>query len=342
MAIVKGTLNSETLNAADGVTNGADGIFGFTGNDIIYGLGGDDTIYGGGGDDTLYGGSENDKLFGQGDTDTLEGGDGDDMLDGGSGIDNMDGGDGNDTYIVDSFWDKVYEGRYGGNDTVKAGVSYDLAFADADYVETLRTTDDDGLAHTNLYGSNIANTLIGNAGVNILDGRANADIMSGLAGNDIYFVDKLGDIVFEAAGQGGDTVRAWSTYGLVGGQEVEALTTTDNNGGLKMNLNGNDFTQVIVGNAAVNVLRGFDGGDQLQGMAGHDTLVGGDRERQVPVQHRAQRRHQRRHHHRHDGGYRHHPARRCALRRDWCRGRAERRCLPHRRGGCRRRGPHRL
>ena len=43
-----------------------------------------------------------------------------------------------------------------------------------------------------------------------------------------------------------------------------------------MNLNGNDFTQVIVGNAAVNVLRGFDGGDQLQGMAGNDTLVGGD------------------------------------------------------------------
>ena len=117
------------------------------------------------------------------------------MLDGGAGIDNMDGGDGNDTYIVDSFWDKVYEGRNGGNDTVKAGVSYDLAFADADYVETLRTTDDDGLAHTNLYGSNIANTLIGNAGVNILDGRANADVMSGLAGNDIYFVDKLGDIV---------------------------------------------------------------------------------------------------------------------------------------------------
>ena len=26
---------------------------------------------------------------------------------------------------------------------------------------------------------------------------------------------------------------------------------------------------------AVNVLRGFDGGDQLQGMAGNDTLVGG-------------------------------------------------------------------
>jgi hypothetical protein len=36
MANVFGTDNSETLNAFDGVTNGADTIFGFGGNDTIF------------------------------------------------------------------------------------------------------------------------------------------------------------------------------------------------------------------------------------------------------------------------------------------------------------------
>ena len=57
MAFVNGTGTSETLNALDGVTSGADKIFGLGGNDYIYGLGGDDEIFGGAGADHLYGGS---------------------------------------------------------------------------------------------------------------------------------------------------------------------------------------------------------------------------------------------------------------------------------------------
>jgi Ca2+-binding RTX toxin-like protein len=57
MANVYGTDSSETINAADGVTNSADTIFGFGGNDNIYALGGNDEIKGGGGADYIDGGS---------------------------------------------------------------------------------------------------------------------------------------------------------------------------------------------------------------------------------------------------------------------------------------------
>src|SRR5262245_66014411 len=60
MANVYGTDNPETLNASDGVTNGADTIFGYGGNDAIFGLGGNDEIKGGGGADAINGGSGTD------------------------------------------------------------------------------------------------------------------------------------------------------------------------------------------------------------------------------------------------------------------------------------------
>ena len=44
MAIVNGTSGSETINGADGVTNGFDVVYGYGGNDAIYGLGGDDAL----------------------------------------------------------------------------------------------------------------------------------------------------------------------------------------------------------------------------------------------------------------------------------------------------------
>jgi serralysin len=56
MALVKGTNSSETINLFDGVTFGADIIYGYGGNDSIHGLGGDDYIVGGTGADVLNGG----------------------------------------------------------------------------------------------------------------------------------------------------------------------------------------------------------------------------------------------------------------------------------------------
>src|SRR5687768_10986733 len=60
MPLVVGTNNSETLDAADGVTNGYDLIYGLGGDDRIFGLGGNDIIIGGGGADAINGGSGTD------------------------------------------------------------------------------------------------------------------------------------------------------------------------------------------------------------------------------------------------------------------------------------------
>src|SRR5688500_2335320 len=56
MAKVQGTDNPETLDGDDGVTGGADTIFGYDGDDQIFGLGGNDHLKGGGGADVLNGG----------------------------------------------------------------------------------------------------------------------------------------------------------------------------------------------------------------------------------------------------------------------------------------------
>src|SRR5262245_61247914 len=63
MAIVYGSNSSETIDAADGVTNGADTIYGYGGNDKIFGLGGNDNILGGAGADEIDGGANIDAAF---------------------------------------------------------------------------------------------------------------------------------------------------------------------------------------------------------------------------------------------------------------------------------------
>jgi Ca2+-binding RTX toxin-like protein len=124
MAIVNGSNNSETLNAADGVTNDGDVILGNGGNDTIYGLGGNDVIQGGLGADTIHGGDDIDTAnyidstagvtvnlkTGKGKGGSAEG----DVL---SGIENLTGSNHNDTLFGDDGKNVLY-GR-DGHDTLK-------------------------------------------------------------------------------------------------------------------------------------------------------------------------------------------------------------------------------
>ena len=82
MAWVTGTSGNDLINGFDGVTNGADNIYGYGGDDTIEAMGGDDFILGGEGDDTIYAGSGND---------TLRGGAGADYLDGATGFNDFAG-----------------------------------------------------------------------------------------------------------------------------------------------------------------------------------------------------------------------------------------------------------
>lgn len=109
-----------------------------------------------------------------------------------------------------------------------------------------------------------------------LNGKAGADIMMGYGGNDRYFVDNVGDRVIEAEGQGTDAIFASVSYTLRSGQEIETIRTEILGGTTAISLAGNEYGQIIQGNAGTNKLYGFGGNDTLFGYGGNDTLEGGD------------------------------------------------------------------
>lgn len=248
-------------NAIDGIeiyTNTGSKPWDFLGSlgaDIVTGGTGIDTLRGSNGDDTLRGGAGNDLLSGD-----L----GDDWLDGGTGADRMSGGGGNDTYIVDSVHDWIYDVG-GGDDLVISSVTIEsLWFA----IERVTLT---GSAAINVSANDLDNTLIGNGAANRLDGRGGADLMTGGNGADTYVVDNLGDQVIEtnAAASGGiDLVLSSVDFTL--GANVEKLTLT---GSADIDGTGNGLGNTLIGNDGANRLDGGAGNDTMSGGKGSDTYV---------------------------------------------------------------------
>ncbi|MBZ9993082.1 right-handed parallel beta-helix repeat-containing protein [Mesorhizobium sp. BH1-1-4] len=202
---------------------------------------------------------------------TIDGNAGANTIDGRGGADTMTGYGGNDTYIVDNVGDKVIEKVGGGEDSVRASVSFALSAGSE--VEHLATTNAAGTTAINLTGNEFAQTIDGNAGANTIDGRGGADTMTGYGGNDTYIVDNIGDKVIEKVGGGEDSVRASVSYALSAGSEIEHLATTNQSGRGAINLAGNEFSQTIKGNAGANVINGGGGADVLTGNGGKDVFV---------------------------------------------------------------------
>jgi Ca2+-binding RTX toxin-like protein len=299
MAKVYGTPDADFISLAEGVTSGAD---------TIYGYGGDDTIFGLLGNDTIQGNAGNDVLSGDGGADTLHGGNGRDMLIGGSGADTLNGGDDIDTadyqispeavavllYIDDASGGDAEGDELNGIENVTGSAHADLLWGDdgvnvlrgmggSDVLkgfggndslfggngsDTLEGGDDSDL----LYGDAGADTLRGEDGNDRLDGGGGADQMNGGAGNDIYIVDHAGDAITEAGGQGSDEVRASVSYILTAGADVELLRTDNDAGAAAIDLTGNASGNVVRGNAGDNVINGGDGDDQLTGLGGEDSF----------------------------------------------------------------------
>ncbi len=189
---------------------------------------------------------------------------GSDLLDGGAGADSMMGGAGNDIYIVDNIADVVFESANAGHDIVRSSVTYILP----DHVEDLELT---GTSSIDAKGNAAQNTLSGNSAANRLDGGAGADMMVGNGGDDIYIVDNIGDIVYEVAGGGMDTVLSSVNHSLRA--EVENLSLT---GPAAIDGTGNTLANILIGNRAGNSLNGAAGDDTLYGEQGNDRLYGGD------------------------------------------------------------------
>ncbi len=204
---------------------------------------------------------------------TIVGNAGANVLNGGGGADTLQGQGGDDIYIVHSAAVTVIEGEGQGTDAIYASVSY--ALDDAWEVENLSTLDWNGTAAIDFTGNSLANYIIGNAGVNILDGKAGADILVGRQGNDIYIVDDAGDIVYENAGEGADSIYTSVSFALNDALEAENLSTLDWNSTAALALTGNNLANYMIGNAGANVLRGNGGNDIIEAKAGDDTIIGG-------------------------------------------------------------------
>lgn len=113
--------------------------------------------------------------------------------------------------------------------------------------------------------------LNGGGGNDRLDGGIGADAMSGGTGNDIYFVDDIGDSVFENDGEGTDDVRT-TLVSYVLGSFVEKLRFT---GSGSFTGTGNDLSNEIEGGGSADTIHGGDGHDYLIGRGGSDSLYGG-------------------------------------------------------------------
>ena len=242
-----------TGRALKDIINGAHGA-----DDILRGMAGDDTLNG---DWTGYGALKagNDQLFGGAGNDTLLGQLGNDILDGGVGADRMEGGEGNDIYYVDNVGDVIVEAVGAGTDRVNTTINFNAAGLD---IENIAIT---GTGRINIVGNDLDNVMQGNDDVNALNGGRGADRMAGGGGNDLYYVDNVGDVVIERAGEGTDTVRSAVTHTL--GANVERLQLV---GSQQINAIGNAMDNVITGNARSNVIVGMGGRDLMTGGGGAD------------------------------------------------------------------------
>jgi Ca2+-binding RTX toxin-like protein len=248
MAYVYGNNSAETLNAADGVTNGADWIYGFGGNDAIFGLDGNDNIKGGGGADGIDGGAGWDMIhysdsavgvmvslqtglgfFGtaQGDqifnVEHVTGSYYGDLLAGDGGVNILNGIDGNDTLYGAGGNDVLYGGN--GNDTLHGGTGGDY-LEGGDGVDAVSYSDSAAGVTVNLTngfaagGDAVGDTfdsvenVAGSAFNDQISGDASANVLSGLNGADS--LNGLGGDDVLHGGNGNDS--------LTGGMGADVLT----------------------------------------------------------------------------------------------------------------------
>jgi trimeric autotransporter adhesin len=290
--IMQGSADLQGYGNAD-----ANVLYGNTGNNLLNGNGGVDLMVGGAGNDIYFVDDSSDSAFevasegndtvftsasyglaaevenlimtgsadlqgyGSAQANVLYGNAGNNLLNGSGGVDLMVGGAGNDTYFVDDPSDSAFEVAGEGNDAVFASCNYGLAAE----VETLVMQ---GSGNFQGYGSTGVNTLYGNAGNNLLNGAGGADTMIGGAGDDTYFVDDVGDVVFENASEGTDAVFASVNYTLTANVETLVLQ-----GATDLTGTGNGGANTIVGNDGNNVLDGGASSDVLIGNPGNDTFV---------------------------------------------------------------------
>jgi Ca2+-binding RTX toxin-like protein len=263
-------------------------VFGGTARDVLIGSGFRDQFYGGDGDDELRSGAGNDYV---------EGGAGNDLLAGGAGRDSLFGGTGIDTVSYDDAASAV---------TISLLSNYGTDFANnVDALNSIENAIGSRFADA-ITGDNVSNDLYGGEGDDTIDGRGGSDNIFGDAGNDIltgglgsdiidggigadrmyggqnndsYRVDDSGDLIFENADEGVDSVIASASHYLFA--NVEHLELAAGAGdlfgvgnALGNMIDGNEGSNLLLGGGGEDVLRGGGGVDSLFGESGADHLFG--------------------------------------------------------------------
>lgn len=304
-----GTQSIETIDGRGlAAGTGTGGLVGLTltggaSDQTIYGSNFADIINGGGGNDTLIGGTGNDTyVIDGGDTVTEAAGSTGGALDtvitsapitlgAGVGIERL--------FATGS----VRFTQAGAANSAFSINSY--AFDTVDGSRNLNSENTSTTSVPFLNGNETAQVIVGNASDNILDGNRNADgntntgaafadTLMGLAGNDTYRVYAQNDVVLEDRDSGRDTVFTSATYSLLTNDtnaqtvltgalfgnaasgtfytvgQIEVLSTASNSATTAINLEGNSYGNIVVGNYGNNVIIG--GGTSAGG--GTDVLIG--------------------------------------------------------------------
>lgn len=125
-----------------------------------------------------------------------------------------------------------------------------------------------GSGNDYLLGNALNNMLSGGAGNDTLNGDTGMDTLIGGTGDDTYIINSTGNILYEAAGEGTDTVISTVSYTL--STNFENLTLS---GTKAINGTGNELDNILIGNNANNILDGGAGNDTMMGGKGNDTYI---------------------------------------------------------------------
>ena len=242
------------------------------GNQSLVGGPGNDTLTGGPGNDTIEGGDGDDLLLGGAGNDSLDGGPGNDTLAGEDGANSLRGGTGDDSYyLFDNLSDAIIELAGEGTDTVETSApSFTLPDNVEDLVRSFGAGGPQDFVGTGnsldnfIQGASANDTLIGLDGNDTLYGRDGADSLVGGLGDDLYLDYNTASAIYEAAGEGIDTVYT----------SLAAYTLPDNVEILIYAAQSGDFAGT--GNSSDNLIGGTGGADTLLGLGGNDTLGGND------------------------------------------------------------------
>jgi len=277
-ALFNGSFNTFNLALA-----GNDTINGNVFGELLNGSTGTDIINGGEGNDILVAGpgsnTTDDQLFGDGGNDGLDGNNGWNVLNGGTGADTMTGLGGNDAYYVDNVGDIVNEAANEGIDTVNSSLTNytlganveELTFIGAGTFQgtgnALSNVIRGGASGDLLFGQFGNDTLFGNGGNDYLDGGTSFDGMYGGQGDDTFVVDDVGDLLFENASEGNDSI-------------LTSLGSIDLRNANYANVENVSFTFLFGdatanGNASANRIESFGGNDSLYGRGGDDVFLSG-------------------------------------------------------------------